>query len=92
MITMTDHIEGSSRVHTSIWAKAKDDQISAMEHRAFRKARREGAPKAVIKNSTVWVRLALEARGWELESTVSVGIATNTRFVLTKALGPSAES
>lgn len=87
MAIMTDHIEGSARVHTSIWANAKAQQISAMEHRAFRKARSVGSSHAIIKNSTLWVRLALEARGWELESTTSVGIATNTRWVLKKSLG-----
>jgi len=86
MTTMTDHIEGSARVHTSIWEQAKADRLSRLERKAERKARHAGAPFAYIRTTVMSDRLGFEARGWELESSTSVGIATPTRYVLKRTL------
>lgn len=89
MSTMTDHIEGSSRVHTSIWEQAKSDRLDRLEAKAVRRARRAGVEVAILKTTVLSDRLGFEARGWELESSVSVGIATPTRWVLRKSLTPA---
>lgn len=89
MSLMTDHIEGSARVHTSIWQQATDMRFEKIERKAYKKARKMGAPTAYITSVLLSDRLGLEARGWVTESATSVGIATNTRYLLAKAVPAS---
>lgn len=86
MSLMTDHIEGSARVHTSIWQQATDMRFEKIERKAYKKARKAKAPRAYITSVLLSDRLGLEGRGWECESAVSVGIATNTRYLMSKDL------
>lgn len=84
MSLMTDHIEGSARVHTSIFEDAKNRRFQKMEEKAYKQARKAGAPRAIIATTSFADSLGLQGRGWEVDDRVSVGIASLTKIFLGK--------
>lgn len=86
MTIMTEHIEGSSRVHTSIWARAQVEYLDKMEKKAFKKARKAGSPTAHIHTTSTKDRLGLQARGWTLEDITETAYALTAKYYLVKAL------
>jgi len=84
---MTNHMtEGSHKTFTKIWREAEDQRLTKMEEKAERRARKAGVEEAHIRTTLLSDRLRLQGRGWKLESTTSVGIATVSRYELTRTL------
>ena len=86
---MSTQMIARSATKVGIWQQAQNARIDKMEAKAVRKARKQGAPRAVLHTSDRKDRLALEARGWSFDAASSVGIASPTRFWMSKALPES---